>query len=76
MKKETGTQHDLLNANNACHIPVVGYMVQDENGNWHMDKERSQWADIPADAIARYLIEHMGGHIPEIACVSEEPSCG
>ena len=61
---------------NICHVPIVGYMVQDENGNWRLDKKRSQWADIPADAIARYLIERMGGRIPEIACVSEEPSCG
>ena len=74
MKKETGTQHDLLNANNACHIPVVGYMVQDENGNWHMDKERSQWADIPADTIAQFLIQRMGGSIPQVDVPAVEVS--
>lgn len=47
-------------ANGMCRIPVVGYMVPDENGEYHLDEARSQWADIPADDIARFFIEKLG----------------
>lgn len=51
---------------NICHVPVVGYMVQDGNGHWYMDESHSQWADIPADTIARFVIRQLGGSIPGI----------
>lgn len=43
-----------------CRIPVVGYMVMGDDGEYHLDAERSTWADIPADDIARFLIEKLG----------------
>lgn len=43
-----------------CHIPVVGMMEKDENGKWQLNKEKSEWADIPATAIAEFLIEKFG----------------
>ena len=40
-----------------CHIPVTGCMVKNPvTGEWELDEERSTWADIPADVIARKLI--------------------
>lgn len=47
-------------SDNLCHIPVIGYMVPGPDGNYHLDEERSTWADIPADTIARFLIEKCG----------------
>lgn len=41
-------------------IPVVAHMARDEDGNWYIDRERSVYADIPADDIARFLIEKFG----------------
>lgn len=44
-----------------CHIPVTGCMVKNPvTGEWELDEERSTWADIPADVIARKLIEGFG----------------
>ena len=43
-----------------CHIPVVGCMEKGEDGNYHLNPEKSKWADIPADAIARFLLEKFG----------------
>lgn len=44
-----------------CRIPVVGYMVKNPaTGEWELNEERSTWADIPADVIARKLIEGFG----------------
>ncbi len=41
-------------------IPVSGYMVKGEDGKFHLDPERSVFADIPAEDIARFLIEKLG----------------
>lgn len=41
-------------------VPVIGHMVKGEDGNFHLDPERSTFADIPADDIARFLIERFG----------------
>lgn len=47
--------------NTMCRIPVVGCMKKNPlTGEWELDEERSIWADIPADAIARKLIEGFG----------------
>lgn len=43
-----------------CRIPVVGHMVKGEDGNYHLDEAGSTWADIPADVIARFLLEKFG----------------
>lgn len=43
-----------------CHIPVSGYMVRQPDGAYALDPERSTYANIPADTIARFLIEKMG----------------
>ncbi len=43
-----------------CHIPVSGYMVRQPDGSFALDPERSTYADIPADTIARFLIEKLG----------------
>lgn len=43
-----------------CHVPVSGYMVRQEDGSYEIDPGRSTYADIPADTIARFLIEKMG----------------
>lgn len=43
-----------------CHIPVTGYMVRQPDGTYQLDPERSTYADIPADTIARFLIAKMG----------------
>ena len=47
--------------NTMCRIPVVGCMTKNPlSGEWELDKDRSTWADIPADAIARVLIQGFG----------------
>lgn len=43
-----------------CRIPVVGHMVKGEDGRYHLDEAGSTWADIPADTIARFLLEKFG----------------
>ena len=47
--------------NTMCRIPVVGCMTKDPlSGEWELDEDRSTWADIPADVIARVLIQGFG----------------
>lgn len=48
------------NSSTYCHIPVSGYMVRQPDGTYALDPGRSVYADIPADTIARFLIEKMG----------------
>ncbi len=44
---------------NLCHIPVTAtYTVYKGGGEPVMTA--AEWADISADAIARYLVEHCG----------------
>ena len=33
---------------------------KDENGEWFLNKEKSEWADIPATVIAEFLIQQFG----------------
>ena len=47
-------------AKGMCHIPVVGRMEKDENGEWFLNKEKSEWADIPVTVIAEFLIQQFG----------------
>ena len=46
--------------NGICRIPVIGCMVKGEDGEYRLDEDKSQWANIPADDIAQYLIERLG----------------
>ena len=47
--------------NTMCRIPVTGCMVKNSlTGEWELDADRSTWADIPADVIARVLIQGFG----------------
>ena len=47
--------------NTMCRIPVTGCMIKNPvTGEWELDEDRSTWADIPADAIARVLIQGFG----------------
>ena len=41
---------------------LAGYFAlhKEDSGEWELDEERSTWADIPADVIARKLIEGFG----------------
>lgn len=41
------------------HVPIRGYMVLQPDGSYELDPERSTYADIPADDIARFLIEKL-----------------
>ena len=41
------------------HVPIRGYLVEQPDGSYELDPERSTYADIPADAIARFLIEKL-----------------
>lgn len=41
-------------------IPVRGYMVRQADGSWEMDPARSTYADIPADVLARFLLQKFG----------------
>jgi hypothetical protein len=45
-----------------CRIPVRARMRRDENGHYDIveDHPDTVWADIPAAAIAQFLIDHMG----------------
>lgn len=42
------------------HVPIRGYLVQQPDGSYELDPERSTYADIPAEDIARFLIERLG----------------
>lgn len=46
--------------NDICRIPVVGHMTKGADGHYHLDEASSTWADIPADAIAHFLVERCG----------------
>ncbi len=47
--------------NPMCRIPITGCMTKDPlTGEWELDEDHSTWADIPADAIARVLIQGFG----------------
>ena len=47
--------------NTMCRIPVTRCMVKNSlTGEWELDPDRSTWADIPADVIARVLIQGFG----------------
>lgn len=48
---------------NLCRIPVVGHMVEGADGRYHLDEAGSTWADVPADAIARFLLERCGADV-------------
>lgn len=41
------------------HVPIRGYLVEQPDGSYELDPERSTYADIPADDIARFLIERL-----------------
>ena len=41
-------------------VPVTGYMVKQPDGSYELDPERSTLVDIPADVVARFLIEKFG----------------
>lgn len=41
------------------HVPIRGYLVEQPDGSYELDPERSTYADIPADDIARFLIEKL-----------------
>lgn len=41
------------------HVPIRGYMVRQPDGSYKLDPVRSTYADIPADDIARFLIEKL-----------------
>lgn len=43
-----------------CHIPVSARMVRQPDGTYALDPERSVYADLPADAVARFLLEKFG----------------
>lgn len=43
-----------------CHIPISGYMVKQDDGTYLLDPERSVYADLPADTVARFLLEKFG----------------
>lgn len=48
-----------------CHVPVSGYMVRQLDGTYQLDPERSTFVDIPADTIARFLLERLGTNFSE-----------
>ena len=52
-----------MNGDTVCRIPVVGCVTKGPDGQYHLDEEASTWADIPADAIARFLIERCGADV-------------
>lgn len=45
---------------NICKIPVVGHMTKGPDGHYHLDEAASTWAEIPASAIARFLVDKLG----------------
>lgn len=38
-------------------------MVKGPDGTYHLDKAGSTWADIPAEDIARYLVDRCGADV-------------
>lgn len=48
-----------------CHVPVSGYMVRQPDGSYEIDPGRSVYADIPADTIARFLLDRLGTNFSE-----------
>lgn len=38
-------------------VPVTGYMVLGEDGHYHLDPERSTFADIPSEVFADYVMD-------------------
>lgn len=53
-----------MDKDNMCRIPVRATMVINEDGKAVMTD--AEWADIPADVIAKYIIDHWNGYIPGI----------
>ncbi len=53
------------NSSACCHIPVSGYMVRQPDGSFALDPERSTYADVPADIVARFLIDRFGANLVE-----------
>lgn len=45
---------------NICKIPIVGHMTKGPDGRYHLDEAASTWAEIPASAIARFLVDKLG----------------
>ncbi len=43
-----------------CEIPVVGHMVKGLDGKYHLDKAASTWANIPANVVAKFLVDRCG----------------
>lgn len=41
------------------HVPIRGYLVRQPDSSYKLDPARSTYADIPADDIARFLIEKL-----------------
>ncbi len=41
------------------HVPIRGYLVRQPDGSYELDPERSTYADIPAEDIARFLVERL-----------------
>ena len=48
-------------------IPVVGHMVRQADGSYILDRERSVYADIPADAVVDLLVRNFGGIVGDEA---------
>ena len=42
------------------HIPIVGYMEKQPDGSYKLNEEKSEWADVDPDFMARFLIEKFG----------------
>jgi len=59
------------NSSTCCHVPVSGYMVRQPDGTYQLDPGRSTYADIPADSIARFLLDRLGTNFSE-----GEGNCG
>lgn len=49
-----------MTGNDICRIPIVGHMVKGPDGAYYLDEASSVWADIPAEAIARFLVDKLG----------------
>ena len=46
------------------HIPVVGHMVRNADGTYHLDEEKSSWIDVDASVVAKFFIDKFGLDIP------------
>ena len=42
------------------HLPIVGYMEAGPDGEYHLNAEKSEWADVDPDLVARFLIDRFG----------------